>query len=109
MTESIAPKARESLSERTARAAREVLAGERKDPAQRNGLCHFPHGLGGPCLSRLDQRRAASVPDYAVLGCRRSPAQRNASPRNESMSRGSRENQRPTTKNESKAWDLAQL
>jgi manganese transport protein len=31
MTESIAPKARESLSERTARAAREVLAGERKD------------------------------------------------------------------------------
>jgi manganese transport protein len=31
MTESIAPEARESLSERTARAAREVLAGERKD------------------------------------------------------------------------------
>jgi manganese transport protein len=31
MTESIAPKARETLSERTARAAREVLAGERKD------------------------------------------------------------------------------
>ena len=31
MTQSIAPKARETLSERTARAAREVLAGERKD------------------------------------------------------------------------------
>ena len=61
---------------RTAR----CLAGEWKDPAQRNGLCHFPHHLGGPCLSRLDQRRAASVPDYAVLGCRRSLAQRNASP-----------------------------